>query len=82
MTPPDLAEAGLVADGISDGEQLCTGCWDNSGHDVKADNDIPAGAPIYWRIASVEHDEWNAYCRRCAEAEALIAASSVEEIEK
>ncbi|MDX9862549.1 MAG: hypothetical protein RBS99_16705 [Rhodospirillales bacterium] len=58
---------------------LCTGCWDNSDHDTNADNDIPAGAPIYYRQASVEYDEWNAYCEKCARAEAVFWAGNVSD---
>ena len=46
---------------------LCTGCWDESEHNTEADNDIPAGEPVYYRRCSYEYDEWDAYCAKCAQ---------------
>jgi hypothetical protein len=60
----------FTCDGISDGETICTGCWDKSGHDIKADTNIPKGEPIYWSRASYEYDEWDSWCRKCAAEEA------------
>lgn len=59
---------GFTCEGVSDGERLCTGCWDNSDNDTKSDNDIARGEPIYWQRASFEYDEWNPYCESCARA--------------
>lgn len=57
---------GFVCEGVSDGDQLCTGCWNRSEHDTKAPNDIPKGQPIYWRHVNIEYDEWDRYCEACA----------------
>lgn len=57
---------GFVCEGVSDGDRLCTGCWDASDCNVSAANDIPAGEPIYWRHVNIEYDEWDPYCERCA----------------
>ena len=51
---------------FADEAVLCTGCWDKSEHNLNANNDIEAGEPIYYRLASVEYNEWDAYCQDCA----------------
>ncbi len=67
----ERAIEGFLREGTSDGEYLCTGCWDNSDHDTDANNDIPHGASIYWRCTSTMYDSWDAYCESCAASFAL-----------
>jgi hypothetical protein len=66
--------AGFDCHGISGGEQICTRCWDNSGHDLNADVNVPKGESIYWRCCGGETNDWDPYCQKCAAAiEAEIA---------
>lgn len=62
-----------IGENLSDGDTLCTGCWDESDWDVSAKNDIPAGEPVYYRCVSIACDEWDAYCQKCAEKRAAEA---------
>lgn len=65
ITPEELREVNFVlGDRPSDGEILCTGCWDD-GHEPRVNMDIPKGQPVFYARASYEYDEWDAYCTRC-----------------
>jgi hypothetical protein len=71
LTKDEMEASGVtLGDHPSDGEVLCTGCWDNSDWDTNADNNIPAGAPIYYSEPSPEYGECNAYCEKCAREQA------------
>lgn len=47
---------------LSDGETLCTGCWDESGCNIKADHSIPAGHAVYFSEPHPEYGDCDAYC--------------------
>lgn len=70
MTEHQRIEGFEIGANLSDGETLCTGCWDESEWDVNAANNIPAGDPVYFRLVSIACDEYDAYCQKCAEKRA------------
>lgn len=55
-----------LCDEVSDGDTLCTGCWDSSGNNIHRDNNIPSGDQIWFVQVNYEYDEHDPYCRRCA----------------
>ena len=56
-----------LSDRPSDGETMCTGCWDESDHNTEANTNIRKGAPVYYRECFTDCGfEYDAYCRKCA----------------
>lgn len=51
----------------SDGETMCTGCWDESNHNTRANTNIRKGAPVYFLECFTDCGfEYDAYCRKHA----------------
>lgn len=55
-----------LGDRRSNGDVMCTGCWDRSDHDTDADHDIPAGHSVFWTTPHPEYGDCDAYCFACA----------------
>lgn len=81
---PSLRGWRTLGDRKSDGEVMCTGCWDRSNHDTSADHDIPSGDPVFWSSPHPEYGDCDAYCTRCviddAECEEIIDAGHASEL--
>lgn len=57
---------------MSNGDTLCTGCWDRSNHDTDTDNDIPSGEPIFYSTPNPEYGDCDAYCLSCVTDDAEV----------
>lgn len=53
---------GFDQTGLSDGERDCVGALERAAHPLRK------GQQVWWRQVSVEYNEWEPYCRKCAVA--------------